>query len=212
MEENILLRDGFEPDMTLEVLTDTNTPLFVGRITAIEADGSVTVKGDGGSRLPPGKEGTKVRLRAQRPNAMPAIYSGMITLGSFIFWKIKLLEGGVIRNRRAFYRQTVDEEAFVMLFARADGSEDVSGVPAMCDILDISGGGLRMRCGEKFQIGDRLLVMEVNLLGENFDFGCQVCRVEEVEDTFGYGCQFEGISDQDQSRLINVINQLQRRN
>lgn len=62
MDENILLRDGFQTGMTMEVLSDTNTPLFIGQISAMD-DGTVTLKGDGNSPLPPGKEKKWVSLR-----------------------------------------------------------------------------------------------------------------------------------------------------
>ena len=213
MEQNILTRDGFQTGMSIEVLSDAGKPLFVGRIKALET-GFVTLVDANNAPLPPAADSSaSVQLRSQMPNSRMALYRGNRCIGTRFFWKIDQLEGGPVQNRREFYRQPVSVEGFAMLFSRGDGTEDVSEEPAMCTILDISGGGLRMRCEKVFQVGDHLLVMEVLLQEgqEPFNFGCEVRRVEENSGIHVYGCQLEGLSEDEQARLVNTIHLLQRK-
>ena len=211
MPENILDRDGIQEGAYGEILANSGELLFRGRIKAVEENG-LTLAPAGESALPAAPNGSVVRLRCQMKNGQVALYTGELTLGSRIFWKIRNLAGGPIENRREFFRQPVATEAYAMVMDHSDGSADGVGVPVNCTIQDISGGGIRLRCDSSVQVGDHLMVADVLLLEdqEPFYLGCKVLRIIESEGGQSYGCQFEGLSEEEQTRLINEVYALQR--
>jgi len=212
MEENHLIRDGFQPGMNMEVLSDEGKIIFVGRIKAID-ENSVTLVSADGTALPASPGNKPVRLSGKTSSSRTAVYDATLRLGSRIFWKIGQPHGGPIQNKREFYRQPVSVEAYVILMRKKGETRDKPGLPSECVIQDVSGGGIRIGCGELFEEGDHLLVMDATLVeGQDpFDFSCEIRRAETDGEEKHYGCQFEALNEQEQARLISALFLLQKK-
>ncbi|MCI8360493.1 MAG: PilZ domain-containing protein [Clostridiales bacterium] len=208
-EQELKLRSG----MTVEVLTRDNQVVFLARVVEMH-DKSVKLTSVSGDDVPQVFYNAEIKLRSFLSDMKTVLFEGVVRGSSENFWIIEELKGQV-RQGRAFYRQSVSTKAHVScvngIYApnrkRADG-----GKIAACDILDISGGGVRVSCKEKFEEGDWLFIMDANFapVKDQFSFTCRVLRVEFKRNMYIYGCQFEGLSQKEQDRLIEAIFVLQR--
>lgn len=208
-QESLQLREG----MSLEVLTKDNQVIFVARAEEVSRK-SVKLVSATGEALPQVFYNTEVQLRGFLSDATTVMFRGVVRGNSPRFWLIEELAGEV-RQGRSFFRQSVSVKARVScangIFA-PDQKRTRRGQIVDCEILDISGGGIQISTTEEYHVGDWLTIMEVNFtpVKEMFSFTCQVLRAEYKRNKYLYGCQFEGLTQKEQDRLVETVFLLQR--
>lgn len=193
----------------VEVLTTENHLLFVGRMRVLEG-GVLELRRDTGDSLPQALYNSKVKLRGFQRNSQPFCMNGTVGKSSRDFWQIENLEVLQNRENRGFFRQNTDLEARVMPSGhyRGAGREQQE-----CKVLDVSAGGARVLSRNVYLEGDRFQ-LEAELLPDERPFSV-ICRVLRVTPRKGfkyeYGCQFEGLSEQEQQRLLRAVFTIQRK-
>ena len=199
--------------MMLEVLAEDNRLIFFARVEDMEF-GTLKIVNSSGGEVPPVLYNTPIKLRGYLPDMATALFEGVVRGNSQRFWLIEELKGQV-RSGRSFFRQDVSVLARVScvngIFA-PDQKKAAGGETFDCEILDISGGGVRIFTEGKYEVGDWLFIMEVNFpsVKEVFSFTCRVLRAQQQRRKYIYGCQFEGLTQKEQDRLIEAIFVLQR--
>lgn len=195
--------------MKVEALTMENHLLFVGRLKVL-GGGVLEMRRDTGDPLPQALYNSKVKLRGFQKDSQPFCLTGTVGKSSRDFWQIENLEILQSRENRSFFRQNTDLDGRVMPSGhyRGIGRELVE-----CKVLDISAGGARVLSRNVYVEGDRFQ-LEAELLPDEPPFSV-VCRVLRVTPKKGfkyeYGCQFEGVSEQEQQRLLRAVFTIQRK-
>lgn len=128
------------------------------------------------------------------------IYS--LTLGEISNTKIIQL--------REFFRLPVTLEVEKKIKLNNDKKKD--SMTELCEIKDLSGGGIRVYCRHKHKIGD-IVVCKFNLLDRSIVAKCNVVRVQEI-DSFNFkysiGLSFVDIEEIDRDIIIKYIFTQQR--
>lgn len=195
---------GLYSGMLVEVLTMENHLIFVGELEILDRD-LIQIREETGQFVPRVEYNLKVKLRAfQRNEWVTALY-GQVCGSSSEFWRLDRLEALQTEEKRTFFRQNIRLEAQVR--AMQDSQ------PKACRVLDVSAGGVLIRCQEKFREGQLIRLSGVHLLAEEdvFNFTCRVQRVIPDGSYTNYGCQFEQLNVKDEDRLMRVILVLQRK-
>ena len=204
--------------MRVEVLTPANRLIFIGRVELLKAS-LLQVTEENGQNVPWVEYNTKVKLRGFQQGGAPFSLYGYICGSSEKFWRIDRLETLQKEELRRFYRQIVSIPGTVMcvnqIFSQNDGQKNkVPGV-VPCTILDLSGGGVRLRCNKptQFEVGDWLfLSADDPLNGENcMNYTCCVRRVVAGKESCEYGCEFDGLTETEQERLLQIVMTIQQR-
>lgn len=193
----------------VEVLTMENHLLFVARLKIL-GGGVLELRRDTGDPLPQALYNSKVRLRGFQTNSQPFCMNGTVGKSSRDFWQVENLEVLQNRENRSFFRQNTDMDARVMPSGHYRG---MSPELTECKVLDISAGGARVLSRNVYLVGDRFQ-LEAELLPEErpFSMVCQVLRVTPRKGfKYEYGCRFEGLSEQEQQRLLRAVFAIQRR-
>lgn len=199
----------FNPGTRVEVLTLENHLLFVARMRVLE--GSVLeLRRDTGDPLPQALYNSKMKLRGFQKNAQPFCLVGTVGKSSREFWQIENLEVLQTRENRGFFRQNTDMDARVMPSGHYRGRTPEL---AECKVLDVSAGGARVLSRNVYVEGDRFQLQVELLPGERpFSVTCKVLRVTPRKGyKYEYGCQFEGVSEQEQQRLLRAVFAIQRK-
>lgn len=207
------LEDELDIDAGLRVdaLTMQNRLLFVGRLERYRA-GTMTISDAQGNELPPVVYNSDIRLRFVR-NGESVVLQGKVSGSSGRIWRVDRLERQFTKEKRVNFRQRLSTNPPAMCHRRAE--VDIAATdPVRCEILDVSAGGLLIRCEEDYNLGDSLVVDDINIAeGEgDFNFVCQIRRVgEKINNKYrDYGCQFEGVSEKEEDRLLRAIFAAQR--
>lgn len=193
----------------VEVLTMENHLLFVGRLKVLGGN-VLELRRDTGDPLPQALYNSKVKLRGFQKNSQPFCMNGTVGKSSRDFWQVENLEILQNRENRSFFRQNTELDARVMPSGhyRGAGREQTE-----CKVLDISAGGARVLSRNVYVEGDRFQ-LEAELLPDERPFSV-VCRVLRVTPKKGfkyeYGCRFEGLSEQEQQRLLRAVFTIQRK-
>lgn len=195
--------------MKVEVLSPNNNLLFVG-VLQIRSGGVLEVHSETDAQLPIGEYQQKIKLRGFQKNSQTFTLNGTVAKSSPDFWRIENLKFLQSKDSRAFFRQNANVKAEISPDIRARGKDKIP-----CKILDVSAGGARVLCKKEFQDG-ALFVLHVTLVSEEqpFSMTCQVRHAEhpEKEDLdIEYGCQFVGLPEREQERLLQAIFTLQRK-
>lgn len=199
--------------MTLEVLTQNDQIIFLARIEEVTQRSVKLINASGGP-VPQVFYNTGIKLRGFLSDMKTILLDGVVRGSSDRFWVIEELQGQV-RSGRSFFRQQVSSKARVScvngIFA-PDKKGKGEGKITPCEILDISGGGVRICSAEKYQVGDWLFIMDAKFapVKEVFSFTCKVLHTELRRGKYIYGCQFEGLTQKEQDRLVEAIFILQR--
>lgn len=85
--------------------------------------------------------------------------------------------------------------------------------PFPCELIDISQGGIQLRCQEYFPVGSGVSVSHVQLMEdqESFQFTCMVRWVRRVSGgQWRYGLEFTDLSNTTRDALVSSIFALQR--
>lgn len=197
------------PGLRVEVLTMENHLLFVGRLRIL-GGGVLELRRDTGDPLPQALYNSKVKLRGFQSNSQPFCMNGTVGKSSRDFWQVENLEVLQSRENRSFFRQNTDLEARVVPSGRYRG---LGSEMAECKVLDVSAGGARILSRNVYLEGDRFQ-LEVELLPEErpFSMVCQVLRIMPKKGfKYEYGCKFEGLSEQEQQRLLRAVFTIQRK-
>ena len=193
----------------VEVLTMENHLLFVGRMKVL-GGGVLELRRDTGDPLPQALYNSKVKLRGFQRNSQPFCMNGTVGKSSRDFWQIENLEVLQNRENRGFFRQNTDLDARVMPSGHYRG---MGREMAECKVLDVSAGGARVLSRNVYMEGDRFQ-LEAELLPDERPFSV-VCRVLRITPKKGfkyeYGCKFEGLSEQEQQRLLRAVFTIQRK-
>ena len=205
----------FFEGMRVEVLTPDNNLIFMGLVEAPMSGGVLEISQVDGHRIPPILYNSVIKLRGFQRNKGPFTVNATICGCTEFFWKLDRMEVLHTREQRAFFRQGTNIGAQVMcvnsIFEPSRAIQQNAEQQIPCRILDISGGGMRLRCTQKYAPGDWLFLMGVTMGGEDFSFTCRIRRAEEVErGHFEYGCQFEGLSDQEREDILRGVLELQK--
>ena len=158
------------------------------------------------SALSPESDPVRVRIRGYNDSEKKAVYmEGVITSKSDHIWQVNELTLIKIGNDRAFFRLDTNLDATITTFDRFLNEEKE------CKLLNISVGGARISSQEKYEKGDKFL-LNVKLLEDEplSNMLCRVLRVIEKEDSFEYGCQFQGMTEEDQDKITQSIFEAQR--
>ena len=208
-EEKVKITQG----MTLQVLSTSNTLIFLGRVEQLE-HGSIRISDVNGQPVPPVMYNTEIKLNGFLPGTETSVCYGFVEGSTEYFWKIGKITGKKMRDNREFFRQKIAVDAQVMCVNRIFDAKrlvmDEGTFP--CKLLDLSGGGVRMSTKANYMVGDWLFIKDAELLDgkQSFSFTCRVRRVEDGRRENTYGCEFEGLTEKEQDRLIEAVFLLQR--
>ncbi len=191
--------------MKVEVLSPHNNLLFVGVLNI--HDGILEVHPENDGLLPLADYQQAIKLRGFQKNSQAFTLNGSVGQSSAEFWRIENLKFLQSKDSRAFFRQNANVKAEILPKTHYKGQEKMP-----CKILDISAGGARVLGSPGFQDGD-LFILEVSLISEDesFSMTCQVRHAAEVGRDMEYGCQFVGLPEKEQERLLQTIFALQRK-
>lgn len=208
-EKNFGLKEG----MKVEIFSEGLIFLLNGVIDKIDED-AIWVTNAKGSEMPVIIHNSKVSIKAIRSDDTIIILHGAITGNSDTFWKIGQLSQFSFPNQRNNYRHHVDIETTVVRLAFIDDMDGGEYYPTQpeteCTIHNISGGGLMFSCYRPFYLDDNVQFGPITLIPEQepFVLRSQILRVNKNfknEDKYYYGCQFFGMDDRTQERLIRQI-------
>lgn len=202
VEENPIA--GLRSGALMEVLTLENHLIFVGVLEVLDK-GLIQVREESGQFVPQVEYNQKVKLRATKRSEQVMTLYGQVCGSTDEFWRLDRLEAIQTTEKRNFFRQNIRLEAQV---------RDVQGgKETPCRVLDVSAGGILIRCKETFQEGQQVRLSGVRFLEEEepFQFTCRIQRAIPAGGKTDYGCQFERLSDKEEDRLMRVILVLQRK-
>ena len=212
-EASMTERDGegfpeLKQGMQVDVLSMDNHLLFSAALENPTREALELRRVSGGS-LPQVMGNNKIKMRGKQENEKLFFLSGEVVKSDWDHWQVEKLEILETLDSRAFFRQKADLEAKAML-----GAEYYTGekyVP--CKVLDISGGGARLRTRDVYRAGDLILLEFKPVPNEpEFSIACRVRRAEQKgPEKWEYGCQFLSLVGQEQERLMRVIFDLQRK-
>ncbi len=191
--------------MKVEVLSPHNNLLFVGVLNILDSSLEIQPENDG--LLPIAEYQQAIKLRGFQKNSQAFTLNGIVGQSTAEFWRLENLKFLQSKDSRAFFRQNANVKAEIVPSTNYKGQEKIP-----CKILDVSAGGARVLGSPGFQDGD-LFVLEVTLISEEepFSMTCQVRHAVEVGRDMEYGCQFVGLPEKEQERLLQAIFALQRK-
>lgn len=203
---------GLSPGMTVEVLTEGNRLVFLGKVDSI-TEGAVILRDNRGNELPHVVYNREIRL-SYKHDGDTTMIRGKVCGCNDEIWKLDQLESMFTKDQRASFRQSISTSIPAKCHRRRPPRGDPEKVGADCQVIDVSSGGLMFSSKESYETGDRLLLKGARLAEslEPFSFGCRVRRVGSPDEDgiIRYGCQFEPMSDREQDRLLRAIFTIQR--
>jgi len=194
---------------TVEVLSMDNKLNFMGRISSY--DGSVmNVEEATGHNTPSVIYNQEIKLKVFS-GGTPVIVYGYICGSTSHFWRLDRLESCNVSEKREHFRHSLFTTARVVKTG-ADGG--AIGEPLSCRVIDVSAGGVLIRCREEYKVGDHLAIVGLEVVPEmeSFAFNCVIKRASKDEEELDhlYGCQFEGLKSKDEDRIMKAILMAQR--
>ena len=193
--------------MKVEVLSTTNSLLFVGKVAILD-DGILEVRSENDGALPQAIYHQEIKLRGIQKNSQTITLRGNVCRSSIRFWHVENIEAlQKSQENRSFFRQTAQIPA--ALFPSSRYREQDSHA---CTVLDISASGARLLSADQYPEGV-MLRLDLRLIPEEdpFSISCQVCRVTPQKAGWEYGCKFVGLPEREQNRLLQTIFVLQRK-
>ena len=204
--------------MRVEVLTLANQLIFVGVVEVLK-ETKIKVTEESGQKVPWVEYNTKVKLRGFQRDGIPFSLYGYISGSTDRLWQIDRLEALQLEELRNFYRQNVNIPGTAMcvnqIFAPERGARTKGSTPVPCRVMDISGGGVRIRCAKsiRFEKGDWLFFSADSPLEEDtrMNYTCCVRRVVDGKDYSEYGCEFDNLTETEQETLPRIVMTFQQR-
>lgn len=210
--------EGLYTGMRVEVLNLANRMLFIGKVTVVK-NSVIQINEENGQDVPWVEYNTRIKIRGFQQDGSTIAIGGYVCGSTDTFWRVDRL--GVLQKEelRNFYRQTVDLPGTVLcvnqLLSRNVGRmDDAQGITS-CTVVNLSGGGAGIRCSKdaRFQTGDWLFLSVNDPLQEDerLNYTCCVRRVVEHENSFEYGCEFDGLTEAEQERVLKIVMTIQQR-
>ena len=203
---------GLQPGMTVEVMTEENRLVFLGKVDST-TDGAVILRDNRGNELPQVVYNREIRLSFKHDGDTTMV-RGKICGCSEEIWKLDQLESMFTRDQRASFRQSISTDIHAKCHRRRPPKGEPEKEGTDCRVIDVSSGGLMFSSAETYESGERLVLKGARLAEalEPFSFSCQVRRVGSPDENgiARYGCQFEPMSGRDQDRLLRAIFIIQR--
>ncbi len=204
-----------ETGMRLEVVTNDNKLVFVGRIESVE-NHAIRVADVTGADVPYIEYNSPIKLRGFY-HAKAIFLEGMIGGSTNKFWKIDRLHTLQISEQRSYFRQNIVRDVNVMCINELYGMprpENETDHPISCRLMNISATGLLISMKKDlYQEGDWLRLTDLVLQPNEkpFSLTCAVRRRVILDDSvYGYGCEIYELDRREQERLIHGILLLQR--
>ena len=189
-----------------EVFNEENRLLFVGRLQRYDrAEPMLCVEVQKRESTPRGvlyHAPVKVRLRERGQVVM---FYGLVERNAADFWWLALQNMITTPERRESFRQQV----------RAAGTlTDGQGRQLPCQVVDVSLGGVQIRCQARYQEGEQLtLTFQLLENGPQHQVLCAVRRTVNAEEEHsmpGYGCSFQRLRPWQEDQLCRDIFALQK--
>lgn len=109
-------------------------------------------------------------------------------------------------QKRKFFR--LDTDVNIDLYYDKDGKESLE----QCVIKDISGGGIRIHCNNKYEPGEEVR-LDFNVDGQHIESNAVIKRVEDIESLnhkYFIGVEFIDIGDKNREKIVKHIFEEQR--
>lgn len=195
---------GLHSGMLAQVLSMDGRRIFTAEVEVRSRD-VLQLRDEAGDPVPTVAYNTRVQLRLFRHNEWTLALRGQVCGSTEDFWRIDRLEELQMTEKREYFRQKAQVEGQVW--------SQKSTEPAPCQVLDVSAGGVLIRCQEGFLSGQMVRLSGVRLMPgeEPFNFNCRVVRFVVNGSWIHYGCRFEGLSTKEEDRLMRAILYLQRK-
>ena len=161
--------------------------------------------GAAGRDLPSLTAGTLVRIKVSK-----SLLRGTVLFANAKEWMLSDVDGWDGKDRREFFRQSLDTPATAIRFGK-DGKLEIS---TPIRLLDVSAVGVRFsaKYDENWSIGDKLQLDWNEGIPIEGAFRC-ICEIVRADRNFNgvfFGCKFLDIDPREQERLIRVIFQIQQ--
>ncbi|MCI8423662.1 MAG: PilZ domain-containing protein [Lawsonibacter sp.] len=206
--DQLNLKEG----MVTEIMTPKNKLVFIGKIESY-ANGVLTVRESAERELPLAVYNREVKARFIQGERIVMV-KGKVCGSTKTLWRIDRLEAELMQEKRAFFRQSVTLDTPGTCVLRSAGALNSRGGhgEGPCKIVDVSVGGIRISSPERYEVGDRLSIINVHIVPseEPFSFTCRVRRAVPDGRESLYGCQFEALLPKEQDRLLRAIFTVQR--
>lgn len=197
-----------------------NLLAIIGNVENVERDkGAITIRSKE-REMPIVIFNTDFKLMIRPRGGTQLVLNGKVCGSNKEIWKLDHLSRYFYNENRNFFRQTVDTSVYATdinaLYRPTEQSESEPVVQArLCRVMDISLQGIQLRAKESwFEAGDWLLLTELRLLPQEVRCHKFLCQVRRSQPTargeFLYGCQFQGLIDQEQDTLCADIFALNR--
>ena len=110
----------------------------------------------------------------------------------------------VMEERRNSFKVYIDIPAKVSSYKRGNDTYDFGPPPLEAVIKNINIGGIFFRANYSFAHGD---IVTVHFIKDDFKVDAKILRIQrdEAGNVLGYGCCFEGISQQDEQLVSRFI-------
>lgn len=208
MNKGLSGKPGDWEGKTVEVLSMDNKLNFMGRISSYDGK-AMNVEEATGHKTPSVIYNQEIKLKVFSGGA-PVIVYGYICGSTDYFWRLDRLESCNVSEKREHFRHSLFTTAKVV---KTDAYGAV-GEPLTCRVIDVSAGGVLIRCREEYKVEERLAIVGLEVVPEmeSFAFNCVVKRAERDEEELDYlyGCQFEGLRSKDEDRIMKAILMAQR--
>ena len=192
---------GAYSGMRTEVTDFDGRVLFVAKLMDLHRN-TAQIYQYSESMLSPEDSPVRVRIRGFNDNEKKAVHmEGVITPKPEYIWQVNELIVTKLTNERAFFRLNTDLDATLTAFNGIQSEEKT------CKLLNISVGGALIGSEDKFRKGNKFM-LRVKLLEDRPPsvMLCQVLRVVEKEESqFEYGCQFLGMTEDEQKKITQNI-------
>lgn len=203
--------------MRAEILTLTNRLIFVGKLE-LQKGAVLQITEESGENVPWVEDNEEIKIRGFQQDGTPFALRGYICGSSDKIWKVDRLKSLQKEELRMFYRQIVNIPASVVcvnhIFTQDAGKQRPSSI-LPCMILDISGGGVKLRCNATppFELNDWLYVSLDDPMQEDseLNYTCCVRRVTPGDNSYEYGCEFDALTESEQEHLLRVVMTMQQR-
>lgn len=193
--------------MRVEVMDAEGRMLFVAKLLGLHGSSAdLHQYSEAATSLEEGP--IHVKIRGYSDYQRKAVYmEGVITPASHKIWAVEKLKVCRVANDRAFFRLLTNLDATATMFSGLEMGEKP------CKLLNISVGGAAISSVYRYHMGDKFL-LKVKLLEDRpiSAIFSRVVRITEKPDgKVEYGCQFLGMSEEEQEKITQNIFASQRR-
>lgn len=204
-----------QPGTVIEILTMQNKTIFVGSVEWFK-EGILQITDSSGASIPPAEYNASVKLRFfSGPQVLTL--SGAVQGTSKSFWRLGQLKLLQADERRQHFRQYTTLQGQVMcvnsLFGVETGNEEAKAGTFNCRVVDLSTTGARISTDAIYEKGDMLFMVDVRFSPYEpaLTVTSIVRRVIEADDGREYGCEFYGLSSEEQEAITRLVLDIQRK-